>query len=167
MSGYNFNLYDTSQGGGIPDQGANGLPLEIASANLPTQAVSETPVQRGTSLDYSPHMVESNFHTPATTQPAKDVQYSRVSADKKRVVQPFTPTPQPQSPSLWKTVVRAVVGGKIKAGSSYAASGDYSTQGGGGAGLSGVAGPSGGGRSTGSVGNGSGGDAGVTRSNSV
>lgn len=164
MSGYNFNLYDTSQGGGIPDQGANGLPLEIASANLPTQAVSETPVQRGTSLDYSPHTVESNFHTPATTQPVKNVQYSRVSADKKRVVQPFTPTPQPQSPSLWKTVVRAVVGGKIKAGSSYAASGDYSTQGGGAAGLNGVTGPSsgsgGGGMSTNLTG-------GITRANSA
>lgn len=164
MSGYNFNLYDSSQGGGIPDQGANGLPLEIASANLPTQAVSAMPVQHGTSLDYSPHMVESNFHTPATTQPVKNVQYARVSADKKRVVQPFTPTPQPQSPSLWKTVVRAVVGGKIKAGSSYAASGDYSTQGGGGAsGLSGVTGPSSGGGS----GMATTGQSGITRANSV
>ena len=74
MSGYNFNLYDKSAGNGIPDQGANGLPLVIAEANLPTQAVSEMPVQRGTSLDYSPHMVESNFHTPATTEPLKNVQ---------------------------------------------------------------------------------------------
>ena len=143
MSGYNFNQYDTSQGGGIPDQGANGLPLVIASANLPTQAVSEMPVQRGTSLDYSPHTVESQFHTPATTQPVKNVQYARVSADGQRKTQAFTPTTQPKSPSLWKSVVSAVVGGKIAAGSSYSAANNYSTQGSGGAaGLSGIGGPS-------------------------
>lgn len=149
MSGYNFNLYDTSQGSGIPDQGNNGLPLVIADANLPTQAVSATPVQHGTSLDYSPHMVESNFHTPATTQPTKNVKFARVSGTGDRVNQKFTAAPQPQSPSLWKTVVNAVVGGKIKTGSSYAASGDYSTQGGGGSGLSGVNGPSAGGGASG------------------
>lgn len=149
MSGYNFNQYDTSQGGGIPDQGANGLPLEIASANLPTQAVSEMPIQRGTSLDYSPHMVESNFHTPATTQPQKNVKFARVSGDGERVNQKFTAQPQPKSPALWRTVINAVVGGKIKTGSSYSAANNYSTQGSGGAaGLNGIGGPSGNGSGT-------------------
>ena len=129
MSGYNFNLY---QSGGIPDQGINGLPLVIADANLPTQAVSDSPIRRDTSLDYSPHMVESNFHTPATTQPPKNVQFARVSASGNRVRQQFEATPQPKQPSLWNTVVRAVVGGKIKTGSSYAASNDYTSQGAGG-----------------------------------
>ncbi len=153
MNGYNYNQYDTSQGGGIPDQGNNGLPLVIADANLPTQAVSQPAVMNGhgTSLDYSPHMVESNFHTPATTEPRKQVQFSRVSADGERKTQAFTPQAQPKRPALWDTVVKAVVGGKIKTGSSYSAANNYSTQGSGGGagGLSGVNGPSSGGGGSG------------------
>lgn len=155
MSGYNFNLYDKTQGGGIPDQGANGLPIEISAANLPTQAVSQvaTPNGHGTSLDYSPHVIESGFHGPATTQPQKNVQFARVSASGERVNQKFTGQPQPKSPSLWSSVIKAVMGGKIATGSSYAASGNYSTQGGsGGAGLSGVNGPSAGGGAPGNSG---------------
>ena len=144
MSGYNFNLYDPSEGNGIPDQGANGLPLVFASANLPTQAVSDSPIQRSTSLDYSPHEVESNFHTPATTLPVRDVQYARVAASGERVKQNFTAQPQPKSPSLWRSVVNAVVGGKIGTGSSYSASGNYTTQGGAG-GAGGITTPQAGG----------------------
>jgi hypothetical protein len=112
MSGYNFNLYN---GGGIPDQGANGLPLVIADANIPTQAVSDSPIQRATSLPYSPYMVESGLRTPATTLP------------KAKSAQQFDPTPQPKQSPLWRTIINAVIGGKIKTGSSYAAVGDYTS----------------------------------------
>lgn len=141
MNGYDFNQY---HGGGVPDQGNNGLPLVIADANLPTQAVSPSPVTQGTSLNYSPYLVESGLHTPATTHRVRDAEYSRVAASGKPSEQKFNPTPQPKTPPLWKTVVNAVVGGKIKTGSSYAATGDYTTTSGSGAGINSAAGSVGG-----------------------
>lgn len=140
MSGYNYNLYD---GGGIPDQGSNGLPLVIADANLPTQAVSASPVEYSTPLHYSPHMVESGLRTPATTQRIRDVQYARVAASGAPSKQKFEPAPQPAKPPLWRSVINAVVGGKIKTGSTYAAQNNYTAQGSGGAGLSGIGASSG------------------------
>lgn len=134
MSGYNYNLYSS---GGIPDQGANGLPIAIADANLPTQAVTQSPVSQAPSLGYSPYMVESGLRTPATTLP------------KAKSAQQFDPTPQPKRPSLWGTVIRAVLGGNIKTGAAYAAVGDYTTggsgSGGGAGGTPGLNGSMGGG----------------------
>lgn len=144
MSGYNYNLYN---GGGIPDQGNNGLPLVIADANLPTQAVSASPVGQGTTLSYSPFVVESNLSTPANKLPAE------------KTAQKFQPTKQPAQPKLWTSVWNAVVKGQIKTGASYAATGDYSS-----------AGASAQGGNTGSASTGmvsTGGTGSVNRSNSV
>lgn len=107
MSGYNYNLYP---GPGVPDLGNNGLPLVIADANVPTQSVSNSPIQRASDLNYSPYVVESNLRTPA---PVKN----------------FKPTAQPAAPSLWHTVLKSVISGGIKTGTSYAATGVYADQG--------------------------------------
>ena len=114
MSGYNSNIYN---GGAIPDQGANGLPLILADANLPTQLVSAQKMGNGTSLNYSPSAVESQFVTPSNAYPKP------ASAPVK--AQKFTPTPQPQPPKLWRTVLQSVIAGGTKVGTTYAATGTY------------------------------------------
>lgn len=118
MSGYNSKIYT---GGAIPDQGSNGLPLEIADADLPTQLVAAPKMGLGTSLNYSPHAVEANFITPSNAYPVKNA--APVKAQK------FVPTPPPAPPALWRTVLRSIVSGSVKEGTTYAATGDYSTSG--------------------------------------
>lgn len=104
MSGYNYNQWD---GYGVPDMGANGLPLQLAGANVPTQSVSAPMVGRSTELHYSAWGAETRFQSPADD---------------------FKPAPKPVQPKLWQTIYRSVIGGHMKTGTNYSASGDYTSQ---------------------------------------